>query len=298
MRALSRWLATACCSTALAPSLALAQAVGKLTGTVQIDRAGPLGGAEVFVQRTARRTTSGPDGRFALDSVPVGLQVLVVRRIGYRAEAISVAVDTGARSLGIIVLDPAVVHLEELTVTARYAKPERYANTTKYDDFYRRRRIGGGIFLDRDQLDQRFYMYTHQLLLGLPGVHVEMNAPGTGSKVWFSRCNESPPAIALFIDGIREIPPWGTSRGYGVGSVKRTADRGTQSDTAFDDRARFVEDMLNSISPTEIEAIEIFKGPGELPAEFNNGDNCGAIVIWTRQAGHRAVQEGRRTGNR
>jgi len=40
--------------------------------------------------------------------------------------------------------------------------------------------------------------------------------------------------------------------------------------------------ILERISPSDIEMMEIFRGPGELPGEFNNG-NCGAISIWTRQ---------------
>ena len=42
-----------------------------------------------------------------------------------------------------------------------------------------------------------------------------------------------------------------------------------------------VAQMLERIPPSDIEMMEIFRGPGELPGEFNNG-NCGAISIWTR----------------
>ena len=42
--------------------------------------------------------------------------------------------------------------------------------------------------------------------------------------------------------------------------------------------------MLSRINPRDIELIEIFRGPGELPPEFNDG-NCGAIMIWTKEGG-------------
>ena len=45
-----------------------------------------------------------------------------------------------------------------------------------------------------------------------------------------------------------------------------------------------VGQMLNQVNPADIEFVEIFRGPGELPGEFNDG-NCGAIAIWTRQGG-------------
>jgi hypothetical protein len=45
-----------------------------------------------------------------------------------------------------------------------------------------------------------------------------------------------------------------------------------------------VGEMLDRINPGDIEMMEIYRGPGELPAEYNDG-NCGAIAIWTRQGG-------------
>ena len=40
--------------------------------------------------------------------------------------------------------------------------------------------------------------------------------------------------------------------------------------------------LLDRVPAGDIEMIEIFRGPGELPPEFNE-DNCGAIAIWARQ---------------
>ena len=45
-----------------------------------------------------------------------------------------------------------------------------------------------------------------------------------------------------------------------------------------------VGEMLSRVNPGDVELIEIFRGPGELPPEFNDG-NCGAIAIWTRSGG-------------
>jgi hypothetical protein len=42
-----------------------------------------------------------------------------------------------------------------------------------------------------------------------------------------------------------------------------------------------VGELLDRIKPSDIEMMEIFRGPSELPPEFNDG-NCGAIAIWTR----------------
>jgi len=257
----------------------------------------PVDGAEILVQGGPVRARSGPDGQFVLNGLPIGRQVLIFRRIGYRPEALAVDVTADPRPLGPVVMEAGAFKLPEITVTARYAKPARYANTTKYDEFYRRRKIGGGIFLDRDLVDQRFVGNTFQMFEGLAGVYVDVQPPGVGSKLWFTRCNESPPAIGVWVDGVRLLPPWGIGSGYGVGAgrgrvgatpnaASALAD-GATADRASDLRSRFVEEVINSVSPADIEAIEVYKGPSGLPGEFNHGDNCGAIVIWTREGGVR-----------
>jgi hypothetical protein len=45
----------------------------------------------------------------------------------------------------------------------------------------------------------------------------------------------------------------------------------------------FIDDL---VSLPEVEAIEVYRGPSELPAEFHGfygGGNCGAVVVWTRR---------------
>lgn len=279
------------------PVTLAAQAVSRVSGVVRSPQGEPIPSAEILVQGSPARALTGPDGQFVLEGLPLGRQVLIVRRIGFRPEALAVDVTPEARPLGPVVMEPGAFKLPEITVTARYAKPARYANTTKYDEFYRRRKIGGGIFLDRDLVDQRFVGNTFQMFQGLSGVHVDVQPPGVGSKLWFTRCNESPPAIGVWVDGVRQLPPWGISNGYGVGSgrgrVGATPNAASAlsdqaaGDRANDPRSRFVEEVVNSVSPADIEAIEIYKGPAGLPGEFNHGDNCGAIVIWTKEGGVR-----------
>jgi hypothetical protein len=46
--------------------------------------------------------------------------------------------------------------------------------------------------------------------------------------------------------------------------------------------------LLESVNPSEIEAMEVYTGPGTIPGEFNTGDVCGVIAIWTRDGGLRS----------
>ena len=285
------------------PASAAAQDGGRVSGVVRSLQGEPVPDAEILVQRTTLRFQSGADGRFVLIGMPLGRQVLVFRRIGFRPEALAVDVTADPRALGLVVMEAGAFKLPEISVSAKYAKPERYANTTKYDDFYRRRKIGGGIFLDRDLVDQRFVGNTSEMFTGLAGVHVDIQPPGVGSKLWFARCNESPPAIGVWVDGVRVLPPWGSGARQGLRAPARgvAGAAGASSDAApsgasGDTRSQFVEEVINSVSPSDIEAIEVYKGPAGLPGEFNNGDNCGAIIIWTKEGGVR--REGPATAGR
>ncbi len=49
------------------------------------------------------------------------------------------------------------------------------------------------------------------------------------------------------------------------------------------DNQAFRESIDNFVSPSEIAAMEVYRGPSEVPAEFGGSvGGCGAIVIWTR----------------
>lgn len=272
-----------------APGLAQ---TGSVRGTVAGPE-GPIGQAEVLVQGTVLKATTDAEGAFRLDRVPLGTQVLIVRRIGFRPQALAVTIEAGEKVVPLVALDPGPFKLPEISVKARYAKPARYASTTKYDDFYRRRRLGLGRFLDAEALEHRVALATHEYLRGLPGIRVDARPAGTGSKVRFLRCDETPPAIGVWVDGSRIIPPWGVQRQTGQ-DARAGARRsgGDQLSPDNDPRAQFVTYMLDNVNPSEIEAMEIYSGPASIPAEFNTGDVCGAIVIWTAEGGRRRPVRG------
>ena len=113
--------------------------------------------------------------------------------------------------------------------------------------------------------------------------------------MYFLRCNESPPAIGVWVDGRRLIPPWGVQRQAGFDRQSRIPVPGGETPRTIadpptaenDPRAQFVTYLLESVNPSEIEAMEIYTGLGTIPGEFNTGDVCGVIAIWTRDGGRR-----------
>ena len=253
-----------------------------IAGTVLDPLRNPIEGAEIRVVGGGPTTLSSPAGTFRIFA-PRSKQILVqVRRPGYRAQLLAL---DGEWS-GTVLLQPGVFELPEVKVTARYAKPAKYAGTAKYDDYFRRRRIGFGQFISREDIERRNPFRTIEILQAQPGIRTSIHPPGAayGSVVAFARCHEFPPKINVYIDGRKLTPERG---GMGTESVFQQMRNDNAGDDALANRRRAmasVGEMLDRIPPGDIELIEIFRGPGELPGEFNDG-NCGAISIWTRWAG-------------
>ncbi len=211
------------------------------------DTAGrPLEGADVQVVGTSLRGSTDGSGRVALLAVPAGKAVLRVRHLGFAELTIPISVTPGTLADGNYKLLP-LTDLKKVVVRARELKPERYAKTGRFDDFYRRRAGGNGTFLTREDIDKRQAQKSEDLLRLVTGVRIRYR--GMTPFVQFLRCEQ----VNVYIDGIR-------------------------SHDAFRD--------YSSLSPLDIEAMEVYHGIATVPPEFSPEPNdCAAIVVWTRWHG-------------
>ena len=212
------------------------------------DTAGrPLSGAEIQVVGTSLRGTSDELGRIALVSVPVGRVMLRVRRLGYAELLIPVTVTPGVLPDARYRLTPVTTDLKKVVVRASELKPERYAGTGKFDEFYRRRAQGNGTFLTREIIDARNAQKSEDLLRMVTGVRIRYR--GSVPFVQFLRCDR----VNVYFDGIRSQDPF--------------------------------RDFF-AMSPLDIEAMEVYHGLATVPPEFSPQPNdCAAIVVWTRWHG-------------
>lgn len=272
---------------AIAPQVHALQAdsgVVWISGVVVDPLRRPIEGAEVRIAKTSLAILTSANGSFRLGASTRDPVLVLVRRPGYKAQLLSIR----APWTGAVQLSPGAFELPEVQVTARYAKPAEFAGTTRYDDFFRRR-LGLGQFIDRADIDRRSPTRAVEILQGRAGIRVDLRPAGAsgGTIVAFSRCNEFPPKINVYIDGRRQIPEGNALRmveGAPAPPRGRTASgEGDAVDAARREVRAMVGTMLDRIAVGDIELIEIFRGPGELPPEFNEG-NCGAISVWTRQA--------------
>ena len=52
--------------------------------------------------------------------------------------------------------------------------------------------------------------------------------------------------------------------------------------TVYVDGVRTLDPNLNQVPPDWLIAMEVYVG-AETPAQYRTSDNCGAVLLWTRQ---------------
>ena len=232
-----------------------------------IDAASGEGVAQAQVQaltaegRDAGRARTGPDGAFQLELRAPGTVRIQAERTGYRTTltgdlpvALRETVEVEVR------LAATAVAMEPLRVTAR-VEPPRRANL-ELSGFYERERLGIGKYLRREDLESRANQNLAQVLSRVQGTAIQYQ--GAKQYIYFPR-NGRP--------------------------VLRQSFRGPPQNAClprlFVDGARVTYDANNDINsvvnPGQIEGIEVYRGPSEIPVQYNDSNSmCGVIVIWTR----------------
>ncbi len=232
----------------------------------------PIGGVEVLLNRSRLAAVSNAAGIFSLAIAPTD-STIAFRRIGYRPALLTVHPLPSADTI-LVQLQPSPVVLPEVIAIAPPSKPLRYAGTTKYDDVFLRRRVGLGTLITRDMIDQRFGVSTAELLVGVvPGVRYLNSHP---KRLVFPRCQETG-GITVYFDGSRH-GIGGTTQSAQSGGILSQSGRGGSA--SF--RGDFPEiEILERISPSDIEMIEVFRGVSQIPGVFH-WDGCAVIAIWSR----------------
>jgi hypothetical protein len=120
-------------------------------------------------------------------------------------------------------------------------------------DFERHRVNGQGIYMDRAELEKRRTPRLSDVLRRMPGVRIVTDRAGRAMLRMgrSSMGRDCPPEF--WIDGIR---------------------------------AQFLG--VDDVPVSDIEALEVYRGPSGLPPEFNSrftNSQCGAVIIWTRVPG-------------
>jgi len=117
----------------------------------------------------------------------------------------------------------------------------------RYQDFHRRQVAASGHFIMWDEIKRRGYSRLGDALKGVRGVQVLCRTHDC--SISMSRSTSCPPTV--WVDG-RESPYFGANTPIG-----------------------------------DVYGIEVYRGSGEIPAEFAGTSACGAIVLWTKNRPYR-----------
>lgn len=118
----------------------------------------------------------------------------------------------------------------------------------KLTGFYRRMDREPGVFITRQDILERRPNVTSDLLRRVPGVRVGALRPG-GAPYSMARNNRDC-QVEFFLDGAR---------------------------------APFLD--IDALPPEDLDGIEIYRGPSEVPPAFRRRQTCAAIILWTRDPG-------------
>ncbi|RMH13915.1 MAG: hypothetical protein D6701_11815 [Gemmatimonadetes bacterium] len=236
-------------STSDAPASVLGRVVDYDTGE-------PLADAEVRLRGTELVTATDANGFFRLDSVPWGVYVVEVDHLGHAHQEQALRIEGGRAHDLRVRLPTEAIALDPITVEV---KPRRW-----FGDMARlqqRMAAGFGTYLTREQIERRGAARFTDLFRGLPGVRLVQSSAG-------GRASEYRVVLrkALTLGGGTCFPIfWVDGR-----KVPSLGKDGNPIDDFF--------------QPSDIEAVEIYRGPAQTPGEFIDSDaNCGVVVVWTRR---------------
>jgi hypothetical protein len=215
-------------SRSLAPSRTLGTAM--LSGIV-FGTSAPLARAQVRLQGDSVVSITDSVGRYRLGTVPLGTQVLEVRRIGYLARQITVRVRPGTNSAPDLYLMP-VASLDSIRVVGR---------RSGYSEFDSRARTAAfGRFLRAEDIARKDPLLTSDLLRQMPGFRIvrrstsDLDVEVVASSGEMTSLNRPGPCYAnIIIDGVPN-------------------------------------QRINWIDPASIGAIEIYAGPAGAPVQYQS----------------------------
>jgi hypothetical protein len=250
---------------AISPAAAVAQKPAVLFGVVTNLNGVRIGGVEMTLASAAAgtalsatplRVVTNDSGEFIFDAPPTGKLRMTARRIGFKPQEKGFKLDAGASRQEDFELEGIPELLDSIHVTGKLG-------IGRMAEFWNRRAGGLGAFITRADIDRRKPYRPSDLLRTVSGVRV------TGDNAL------DRPEIQMGRTAVLPATRGGAAQLGGRCIVNYYVDGNWVSPGTF---------HIDDISPSSIEAIEVYRGPAEIPARFRQRETaCGLIVIWTRE---------------
>jgi hypothetical protein len=246
----------------------IAAAQVEVRGRVVTADSTPLAGALVDLMNSGDTMRTSGAGEFRFRNARAGRDIVRVRMVGYQLKLTHIEVNGRSGWTGTIVLERVTPVLPEVSVTAE--KPEDMM-PARYADFHRRQALGIGTFRTREDIEKKAAFDMVSVLQGIPGVRISQTPTPEGEtevRMDLARCK--PPRLALYVDGQKQALFLSDPTQSGGGIKSKCPDC-----------VRLYE-ALSAILLRDVEFVEFYRGPGQIPSELDRGDACAALVVWTR----------------
>lgn len=250
-----RQLLALACVIASIPVAAAAQrdSTSILRVTVHAEEGGaPLPGTHVELIGAFIAANADSAGVARLNGVRPGPTIVSIHKIGYGDERFTLNVPPGDTLSVEVDLQSQAVRLAEVRATATHSR------VLAESGFLERQRHGIGSYATRAQWEGRGRLNFTDIMRQMRGIRVartgdgrSLLVSGRGNISLGSMCS----GVLLFVDGVQ-----------------------VNVDGRYDD----VNDLVPA---SELEAVEAYAGPSEIPAQYNQtGSACGVVLAWRRGA--------------
>lgn len=224
--------------------------LARVSGVVRDSAGQPLANVRVAVVGAARGATSDQQGRFDLDSVPAGSQLVEWKAIGYTP------------SRRVFVLRPREANPVELRLDERIVALDavHVREAAEKSGFAARRAQGIGYFLTAEQIAQLRPNYFADVARRVPGLRTLLAPVGTVLR-WRDGC-----APTVYLNGLRMTSGAAAMTGAFLPAMSTVPNAGLEEDVDF------------LVDPRTITGIEVYP-PHAAPALYPGG-SCATVLIW------------------
>ncbi len=220
---------------------------------------GPVNGASVRLRAGGQGTRTDARGRFALDELTPGPNIVEFTQLGYATRTETIEVLPGRVTNVRLSLSADPVQLDPIVVTV-----ERREIALQAAGYYNRLEEGFGEFIDRAEIENRNPMEISDIFSRIPGVELYADPDNPIEKYIVLRGGRQ----ASFSGG-----PYGRC-------FPRVVLDGLVINRGGDEPAG-LDRMLD---PVAIAGVEVFPTSSGVPAQYGGtGSSCGVILIWTRR---------------
>jgi hypothetical protein len=249
-----------------------AQTVVRVSVRDSIGRALPNADAVI---RNVPPPREWPGSVFLFAGLAKGSYLLSVRAVGYTPSNQVLQVEDADTTDVVVRLARAPQQLDPVVTTASEADPI----SPRLRAFEERRRTGLGRFFTRSVLAEKEHSTLDNLLRSVTGIHLIRRPIGCGGGY----------ALASGRGGqALEAQSWMACMGSRRGPVDVTFAVACYYAIYLDGMrlwtpGNYEPPNVQSVTIASLDAIEVYRGPSELPMQYQGvGNACGAILLWTR----------------